>query len=294
MTWVDERTIDVGRGQKVNALWHCFGVKHEVVDRKTALAMLRASQTALLPINCHRVFEVQPIYGPKLPYGEPLIGHGDIRWGEFQPLAESMGLIPCLNINLQTSASQAVLLARIVHEQTGIDLLKLEVLSEDHSESNDDALLEAAGKLVEDGFRVMPLVSDSVEHARALAEMDVPLLRVMGSPIGSGRGIDHPRRIQEIVALGKPVILDGGIGYIGHALQALRLGCAGLLVNSMLFKGDDPVGTLRHVRSALKQWTPEWEGPILTASEEEGWEQRARANGVAEEYIEWFSRRSRV
>lgn len=257
MAWCDERTIDVGRGQKVGALWHCFGVKNEIVDEKTALAMLRASQTTLLPINCHKLSEPRPVYGAGT-FGEPLIGHGDITWREFKPLADSMGLIPCLNINLQTSRDAAVELARQAHATTGIDLLKLEVLSDDHTLSKDWECVEATKILLAEGFTVMPLISDHLPVARSLADTDVPLIRVMGSPIGSGDGIKYPETIRQIVGLGKPVILDGGIGYNGHVLEAMRLGCAGLLVNSMLFKSDDPVGTLRHVRSVLRDWQPEY------------------------------------
>lgn len=263
LAWCDNRTIDVGKGQHVGALWHCFGVKTEIVDEKTALAMLRASQTTLLPINCHRLNEPRPVYGAGV-FGEPLIGHGDITWREFKPLADGMGLIPCLNINLQTSGAAAVELARQAHSTTGIDLLKLEVLSEDHTRSKDWECVEATKVLEAEGFRVMPLISDNVAAARALADTDVPLIRVMGSPIGSGKGIEHPETIRQIIGFGKPIILDGGIGYNSHVLEAMRLGCAGLLVNSMLFQGDDPVGTLRSVRLALRAWTPEFQqaGPF--------------------------------
>jgi hypothetical protein len=279
MAWCDQRTIDVGNGETVNSLWHCFGVKHEVVDLNTAVAMLHASHTALLPINCHRIDEAKPVYGAGT-YGVPLIGHGDVTWEDFKPFSDSISLVPCLNINLQTSVEDAVKRARRARELTGIDLLKLEVLTDDLTDSDDNACVEATLELATDGFRVMPLISAHYGTAALLAGMDaVPLLRVMGSPIGSSRGIDRPYRLHRICTLPKPVILDGGIGYIGHILEAMRLGCAGVLVNSMLFKGDDPVGQLRHVRSALRGWNPD------------RWETVALANGVAAEWVEWHENR---
>jgi thiazole synthase len=156
----------------------------------------------------------------------------------------------------------AVKLARDGYKRTGINLLKLEVLTPDHTESNDTDVVNATSIL--DDYRVMPLISANVGAAKTLIELGVPVLRVMGSPIGSGRGIDNPHAVREIVSLGVPVILDGGIGYVGHALEALRLGCAGLLVNSALFTGGDPASRLAQFRQAIKNWSPEmmahWRG----------------------------------
>lgn len=252
--WCDERTLDVGAGEKVNAFWHCFGVKDEIVDERTALRMLDASHTALLPINCHRLNEPAPVYPEGRVYGEPLVGHGTVTWDQFKPHAEKRGLIPCLNVNLQTSYERAAGLARDGYDRTGIDLLKLEVLTPDLAGSDDEGVIRATALLGE--FRVMPLISANVDAARVLIDLGVPLLRVMGAPIGSGRGILAPRAVREIVRLGVPVVLDGGVGYIGHALDALRLGCSGLLVNSALFTGGDPADRLAHFRRAIKGWDP--------------------------------------
>jgi hypothetical protein len=275
LIWCDERVIPVGHGEHVNAFWHCFGVKDEIVDARTALRMLDASHTALLPINCHRLNEAQPVYASGKKYGEPLIGHGTVTWDEFKHHAVNRDLVPCLNINLQTSMDAAVKLARDGYKRTGINLLKLEVLTDDLLESDDAAVIKAT-KLLDD-YRVMPLISANVEAAEELVDLGVPLLRVMGSPIGSARGIDNPHAVREIVSLGVPVILDGGIGYVGHALEALRLGCAGLLVNSALFTGGDPASRLAQFRQAIKNWSPEmmahWRGePEL-------------------EWVEWYSAR---
>jgi thiazole synthase len=100
--------------------------------------------------------------------------------------------------------------------------------------------MDATEMLAKDGFTVMPLLDPLPGLARALSmEPNVPVIRVMGSPIGSGRGIDNPDMLAETCQQSTvPVILDGGIGSADHARQALELGCAGFLVNSTLFKGD--------------------------------------------------------
>ena len=235
-----DRTIDLGEHGRINSYWHCFGVRNEIVDFGLACRMLDASQTALLPINTNQF--------------RPLIGHGDVTWEQFKPFADLRGLVPCLNINLQTSAAAAVAQAVNFRKATGISLLKLEVLdADDDSVSNDGAVIDATAILVDDGFTVMPLVSDSPSAAAQVCVPGVPLLRVMGSPIGSGSGIASPDRVALICEDAEvPVILDGGIGSPGDARFALELGCSGFLVNSALFTGDlGPDEWLRVYREAV-------------------------------------------
>ena len=235
-----DRTIDLGEHGKVNALWHCFGVRDEIVDFGMACRMLDASGTSLLPINTNQF--------------RPLIGHGDVTWEQFKPEAEARGLVPCLNINLQTSAAAAVAQAVNFRKATGISLLKLEVLdADDDCDSNDAACIDATSILMDDGFKVMPLISADPTAAATILDIGVPLLRVMGSPIGSGRGIVDADCVALICEdADVPVILDGGIGSPGDARFALELGCDGFLVNSALFTGDlGPDEWLRVYREAV-------------------------------------------
>jgi thiazole synthase len=234
--------IDLGNNQFVNSFWHCFGVKDEIVDETTALEMLAASRTKLIPINCHA-----------LDTKGPIIGHGSVTYERLKRKPLLHNTVPCLNINLQTTAKDAVDVAEKAREMTGIDLLKLEVLTEDLLRSDDYALIEAADTLLYRGFRVMPLLSDDWIAAKWFADRtESPVLRIMGSPIGSGEGIRNSDRVDQIVALGIPVVLDGGIGTIAQAKQAFDLGCAGVLVNSCLFKHPrGPVEALRDFRQGL-------------------------------------------
>jgi thiazole synthase len=244
--WWRRRWIETGSGP-VNSLWHCFGVEHERVVPTTALAMLAASETALLPVNTHRVVDA-----PRRR--SLLIGHGDVT---LDMVATELGLddfVPCLNINLQTSAAAAIALAHGARDLSGLSLLKLEVLTADKTNSDDAALGEATAALQDDGFVVMPLISTNLDAARRLVEdHGVGLLRVMGSPIGSGRGIEDPVAFRAICALGVPVILDGGIGGIEDFVRALELGAVGGLVNSMLFRDDRPADTLRKLSHELNE-----------------------------------------
>ncbi len=233
--------IDLGNNEHVNSLWHCFGVKDEIVDETTALDMLAASRTKLIPINCHA-----------LDTKGPIVGHGQVTYERLKTKPLLHNTVPCLNINLQTTAKDAVRVARQARDMTGIDLLKLEVLTPDLTDSNDDAVIEATDILLFDGFRVMPLITSNLYAAACFGHERTPVIRVMGSPIGTGLGIQKPDEVAAIVNLGVPVVLDGGIGTVPQAREAFDLGCAGVLVNSCLFKHPGgPVEALRDFRQQL-------------------------------------------
>jgi len=219
-------------------LWHCFGVQHEIVDLATVRRMLDASGTRVLPVNTDKA----PRY---------LIGHGDVTWDSFKTESAERGLTACLNINLRTTVTSAVQAAERASDATGLTLLKLEVLHPWLTESDDYGVCVATALLRDRGFTVMPLISASLDAARVLIGLDVPLLRVMGSPIGSGLGILYPAKVLGITRMRTPVILDGGIGTPRHAERALELGCKGFLVNSCLFTGGDPADNLRPYRAVF-------------------------------------------
>jgi thiazole synthase len=55
----------------------------------------------------------------------------------------------------------------------------------------------------------------------------------LASPIGSGRGISNPKRIQIIrEQVDCPLIIDAGLGTASDATQAMELGADGVLMNT--------------------------------------------------------------
>lgn len=246
-----DRTLELGDEQRVHGFWNCFGRDaHTRVDEATVLGMVAAADACLLPLNTDR--------------DELVVGHGDVTWQRFRPHAERLGLIPAVNVNLRTTVKEAVAAANLGWHQSGpeggrCDLLKLEVLTDDLARSNDAACVFATEALLERGYRVMPLISCDPDVAIELACMHhdglaVPLLRVIGSPIGSGGGIQDPEALEQITDLGLPVILDGGVGTVRHAQEALRFGCAGFLLNSCLF--THPAGPIRRLREFAVAFNP--------------------------------------
>jgi thiazole synthase ThiGH ThiG subunit len=247
-TWWKQRWIQVGEYQ-VNSFWHCFGNHTHKVDLDTAVQMIKASETSLLPINTHKLKE-------NVSRDSFLIGHGDVTLEKFEAAFDTSNLVKTLNINLQTTAEDAVKHAVIGKALTGINLLKLEVLTENMRESNDEELLKAVKKLVDlGGFVIMPLISANYEVAKKLVEeYKCPLLRVMGSNIGSGEGIKNKEEIKKIASLGVPVILDGGIGSVEDFMTGIELGLQGGLINSMLFFDGKPVDAMKSFVEKLSEY----------------------------------------
>lgn len=231
-------------------LFHCFGATPDHrVDARLAVRMLAASRCHWMAVNTHTVNDVSD--GGDLPIGYATATLGAMR----NLLPSGRGPRPVLNINHPTTAAEAVARTRRAVALTGIRTIKLEVLDEGLTLSRNDLVIEAARRLVDDGLDVWPLITPDRGAFRACVEMGSTMVRVMGSPIGSGRGIDRQwlPELQELLAGSTvPVMLDGGIGSPDDVRRAADLGFGAVLVNSCLFgHGRDPVMTLRAFRAAV-------------------------------------------
>ena len=140
------------------------------------------------------------------------------------------------------TASEAMLVARLAREALGTDWVKLEVVADDQTLLPDPVeLLDAARRLVADGFVVLPYTNDDPVLARQLERAGCAAVMPLGAPIGSGLGVRNPHNIAMIVGqAGVPVILDAGIGTASDAVVALELGCDAVLVASAITRAADP------------------------------------------------------
>ncbi len=142
------------------------------------------------------------------------------------------------------TADDAVRTCRLARELLdGHDLVKLEVLGDEKTLFPDIlATLEAAEKLVADGFKVMVYTNDDPIVARRLEEIGCVAVMPLGAPIGSGLGIRNPYNILEIVENASvPVLVDAGVGTASDAAVAMELGCDGVLMNTAIAAARDPV-----------------------------------------------------
>jgi thiazole synthase len=141
-----------------------------------------------------------------------------------------------------STAAEALLTAQLAREALGTDWVKLEVVADDHALLPDPIeLLDAAERLVNDGFVVLPYTNDDPVLAARLEATGCAAVMPLGSPIGSGLGIRNPHNISMIVENAKvPVILDAGIGTASDAALAMELGCDAVLVASAITRAQEP------------------------------------------------------
>jgi thiazole synthase len=152
------------------------------------------------------------------------------------------------------TAREAITTARLAREALGTDWVKLEVIGDDRTLLPDPAeLLEAAETLVGEGFIVLPYTSDDPILARRLEDAGCAAVMPLGSPIGSGMGINNPYNLRLIVeGAGVPVILDAGVGTASDAALAMEAGCDAVLLASAISRAADPVGMARAMRKAIE------------------------------------------
>jgi thiazole synthase len=140
------------------------------------------------------------------------------------------------------TAGEAVLTAQLAREALETDWVKLEVIADERTLLPDPVeTLDAAERLVDDGFVVLPYTNDDPVLARRLEDVGCAAVMPLGSPIGSGLGIRNPHNISLVVEqAGVPVILDAGIGTASDAALALELGCDAVLLATSVTRAESP------------------------------------------------------
>ena len=153
------------------------------------------------------------------------------------------------------TADDAVRVCRLARELLdGHDLVKLEVLGDPKTLYPDiPATLEAAERLVVDGFKVMVYTSDDPIVARRLEEMGCVAVMPLASPIGSGLGIQNRYNLLTILENASvPIIVDAGVGTASDAAVAMELGADGVLLNTAVAAAQDPVLMASAMRKGIE------------------------------------------
>jgi thiazole synthase len=152
------------------------------------------------------------------------------------------------------TARDAVTTAQLAREAFETDWVKLEVIGDDRTLLPDaPELLAAAEVLVDDGFVVLPYTTDDPILARRLEDVGCAAVMPLGSPIGSGMGINNPYNIAIIRERTElPVILDAGVGTASDAALAMELGCDAVLCASAVSRAHDPNAMSRAIRGAVE------------------------------------------
>ena len=151
------------------------------------------------------------------------------------------------------SVKDALLTAQLARELLETDLIKLEVIGDaDTLYPDARGTLEAAEKLVADGFTVLPYIGDDPVVCKQLEEIGCAAVMPLAAPIGSGLGVCNPYSIRIIVErAGIPVIVDAGVGTASDAAIAMEIGADALLMNTGIAAARDPERMARAMKHAV-------------------------------------------
>ncbi len=146
------------------------------------------------------------------------------------------------------TAEEAIRMAFLGHElacQIGQEdnfFVKLEVISDPKYLLPDPiGTLKAAEFLVKKGFIVLPYINADPMLALHLEDLGCATVMPLGSPIGSGQGINNLTNIQIIIENANiPVIIDAGIGTPSEASLAMEMGADGVLLNTAVAQSKNP------------------------------------------------------
>jgi thiazole synthase len=165
------------------------------------------------------------------PNQKTLIDH--IDWDKYHILPNTAGSM---------NAEEAVTTAKLARSIGLTNWIKLEVIPDSKYLLPDPiGTLEAAEKLVADGFIVLPYINADPVLAKRLEEIGCATVMPLGSAIGSGQGIHTSEEIKIIIEQAKvPVVVDAGLGVPSDASQAMEMGASAVLVNSAIAQAVHP------------------------------------------------------
>ncbi len=151
-----------------------------------------------------------------------------IDWSRYRVLPNTAGC---------RTAEEAVRIARLARSMGLSDLIPdPRYLFPDPEET-----LKAARILVDEGFKVLPYINADPVLARKLEEIGTVTVMPLGSPIGSGQGLQTLEQIRIIVSEARvPVVVDAGIGVPSDAALAMEIGADAVLVNTAVALAKDP------------------------------------------------------
>jgi len=165
----------------------------------------------------------------------------DVDWSKYTILPNTAGC---------QTADEAIRVARLARSMGLSGWIKLEVIPDAKYLLPDPiGTLEAAEKLVKEGFTVLPYINADPVLARRLEEVGTATVMPLASPIGSGQGLPDYRQIEIIIEQANvPVVVDAGIGAPSDAALAMELGADACLVNTAIARAVSPAAMARAMR----------------------------------------------
>src|SRR5229473_312143 len=193
-------------------------------DDETMLAALEASGCELVTVALRRLDLDDPKKRTILDV---------VDWKRYRILPNTAGC---------RTADEAIRIARLARSMGLSDWVKLEVIPDPRYLFPDpEETLRAARVLVDEGFKVLPYINADPVLAKKLEEIGTVTVLPLGSPIGSGQGLQTLEQIRIIIEEARvPVVVDAGIGVPSDAALAMELGADAVLVNTAIALAQDP------------------------------------------------------
>ena len=140
------------------------------------------------------------------------------------------------------NSEEALRTLRLAREIGGWKLVKLEVLGDKKNLFPDMIeTLNSTEILTKEGFKVMVYCNDDPLMTKRLENVGASAIMPLAAPIGSGLGIQNKINLKIIRSQTKlPLIVDAGIGQASDAVEAMELGCDGVLINTAIAKAKKP------------------------------------------------------
>jgi thiazole synthase len=152
------------------------------------------------------------------------------------------------------TADEAIRIARLARSMGLSDWVKLEVIPDPRYLFPDpEETLIAARVLVGEGFKVLPYINADPVLAKRLEAIGTVTVMPLGSPIGSGQGLQTMEQIRIIIEEATvPVVVDAGIGAPSDAALAMELGADAVLVNTAVALAGDPALMAEAIRGGVE------------------------------------------
>ena len=151
------------------------------------------------------------------------------------------------------TSEDALRTLRLAREIGGWKLVKLEVLGDKKNLFPDMIeTLKSTEILAKEGFKVMVYCSDDPLLAKRLENTGASAIMPLAAPIGSGLGIQNKINLKIIRQQTKlPLIVDAGIGQASDAVEAMELGCDGVLINTAIAMAKNPYAMAEAMKYAV-------------------------------------------
>ncbi len=141
------------------------------------------------------------------------------------------------------SIEEVITTAQMAREVFETPWIKLELIGDDYTLQPDTLnLVDAASRLIRDGFQVLPYCTEDLVLCRRLVEVGCQAVMPWAAPIGTGRGPVNPYALQMLrERLEVPMLIDAGLGLPSQACQVMEWGYDGVLLNTAVALAQDPV-----------------------------------------------------